>query len=144
MKKGHNVSTSLVDELRKLCDAGYGQIVTREEIVRDKISPFSKAFSVYMKPYHTFLDQSFFDMASDKKLKRADYIDNFNDRCDEAMLKICKAYHPQKDVFLRSPRKYVPARPTIGSMLDSMPDLLHEGKIHSSYYMLRACKYVMY
>ena len=40
-----------VDELQKLVDIGYGKLVSKEKMKRDKILPSNQCSNVYMKPW---------------------------------------------------------------------------------------------
>ena len=72
-----------VDELQKLVDIGYGKLVRKEEMKRDKILPSNQCSNVYMKPEMTFLDPNFFAMVMDSELKDMTYAANFHKDMDD-------------------------------------------------------------
>ena len=91
-----------VDELQKLVDIGYGKLVSKEEMKRDKILPSNQCSNVYMKPEMTFLDPNFFTMVMDTELKDMTYAANFHKDMDDNSKIIVNKYHPHKDFILMS------------------------------------------
>ena len=67
--KYHNKIMSFVDELQKLVDMGYGKLVSKDKMKKDKILPSNQCSNVYMKPEMTFMDANFFSMVMDSELK---------------------------------------------------------------------------
>ena len=51
---------SFVDELQKLVDMGYGKLVRKDKMKKDKILPSNQCSNVYMKLEMTFMDANFF------------------------------------------------------------------------------------
>ena len=91
-----------VDELQKLVDMGYGKLVSKDEMKKDKILPSNQCSNVYMKPEMTFMDAIFFSMVMDSGLKDTTYTANFNRDIDDNTKKIVTKYHPHKDFILMS------------------------------------------
>ena len=91
-----------VDELQKLVDMGYGKLVTKDELKKDKILPSNQCCNVYMKPEMTFMDPNFFLMVMDSELKDTTYVANFNKDMDDNTKRIVNKYHPHKDFILMS------------------------------------------
>ena len=90
------------DELHKLVDLGYGKIVTKEQMKRDKILASNQCCNIYMKPEITFLERNFFSMVMDPDLKDTTYVSNFNKDMDDNTKRIVNEYHPHKDFILMS------------------------------------------
>ena len=91
-----------VDELQKLVDMGYGKLITKDEMKKDKILPSNQCSNVYMKPEMMFMDTNFFIMVMDSVLKDTTYTANFNRDIDDNVKKIVTKYHPHKDFILMS------------------------------------------
>ena len=93
---------SFIDELQKLVDMGYGKMVMKDEMKRDKTLASNQCCNVYMKPEMTFIDQNVFAMVMDSELKDMTYAANFNKDIDDNTKKIVNHYHPHKDFILMS------------------------------------------
>lgn len=85
------------DELRKLAEKGYGTVVTREEMLKDKILPYNQCATVFLKPHYGSLDPGFFELANDATLGDDAYIKYFSTTNDEVTNKIVQHYHPDKE-----------------------------------------------
>ena len=121
---------AISDELQKLCQSGYGAIVTREQIAADKVLPYSRACDVYFKPYWQRVNKSFFDLATDPTLKIDDYIDNFNEDYDDTLKLLCGKYHPHEDMVIWRPPRPVPVKPCMRTALD---DLVTQPNVQGNY-----------
>ena len=93
---------SFVDELQNLEDMGYGKLVSKDEMTKDKILPSNQCSNAYMKPEMTFMDANFFSMVMDSELKDTTYAANFNRDMDDNTRKIVTKYHPHKEFILMS------------------------------------------
>ena len=86
-------------ELEKLCTEGIGMIVTREEMISDKVLPANQCCSIYVKPDISVLDNKFFEMSTDKDINREMYEVNFNKPVDGTTKRIILKYHPQSHLI---------------------------------------------
>ena len=85
-----------------MVDLGYGKVVSKDEMKRDKILPSNQCCNVYMMPQMTFLDRNFYAMVMDCNLKDTTYGANFSMDMDDNIKKIVNEYHPLKDFILLS------------------------------------------
>ena len=95
----HNECLVIAAELEKLCSEGIGLIVTREEMINDKVLPTNQCCSVYVKPEISVMDVKFFDMVSDKDINREMYEVNFNKPLDDSTKRIVLKYHPHSHLI---------------------------------------------
>ena len=99
-----HLSLSLIDEVQKLCDEGYGTIVTKEKMVQDQLLPYNQCCSVYLKPSPEMVDRKLLKMANDEDMTMTFYSANFNKTVqDENIRRIIWKYHPHIDTFYISP-----------------------------------------
>ena len=97
-------SMLLPDELQNLCKEGYGAIVTREKMVKDKVLPYNQCCTVYLKPGPDYVDRRLLKMANDEDITLTFYTANFNKQVtDVAMHKIISKYHPDLSTFYFTP-----------------------------------------
>lgn len=114
-----NYFTILIDfaeELRKLQEAGYGQLIKRELISAAKIVPPGTAKNVFLKPHYSCIDQTFFNLRSDKNCDWMEYKSNYDGPLDDTEKAIIRTFHNDKDYIL--PKPYTFTGPKIVTALD--------------------------
>lgn len=115
------IVTSIVTsaELKKLEDAGYGQLVDRKQIATAKVMAQGKALNVFLKPHYANMDMSFFELRSDKRCDWSEYKYNYDLKpLDETTKLIVQTFHKDKDYII--PKPYVNNGPKIVTALDVM------------------------
>ena len=93
----HFTLCMILEELRKLVEDGYGIIVTKEQLHKDKVLPFNQCCNLYLKPEPTGLDAKFFKMAKDRDMNFTTYSAFWNQATTDQMKKIVMKYHPQRE-----------------------------------------------
>ena len=88
------------EELRKLSEDGFGLIVTKEQLHKDKFLPFNQCANLYLKPEPTTLGSNFFNMAKDPDLNATVYSAYWNKEVDDTTKKLVMKYHPHRENIL--------------------------------------------
>ena len=84
-------------------------MITKEQMVEDKILPYRLACNVYCKPDISYLDNKFYDMAADKEINDQLYLANYRKAIDEKLTYLAHKYHPHKSMIALSqvPSQYL-------------------------------------
>ena len=83
--------------MRKLVEDGYGLIVTKEQMHKDKFLPFNQCSTQYLKPEPSTLGPQFFNMAKDKDLTPTTYLAFWNKAVSDQTKKVVMKYHPHRE-----------------------------------------------
>ena len=114
--------------MRRLADAGIGEIIPRRQVAKDKVLPKGKACEIFLKPHYFRVNESLFQRATGKGLDLDLYTENFNKPFDDTISKLIEQYHPHRHLIFGRPP---PNRKVTLTALDLLTDTQSEGELTS-------------
>ena len=97
------IGNSIVDELQKLAEEGFGRYVDKTEMENDQILDQRKCFSAFVKNDIRDVEANFFRGLNENDCSIEVYETKYNEVMDIVMKKVAVNYHTNRELLVISP-----------------------------------------